>query len=186
MAAPSDRPTNEPSTRSNDSAGIVLWRERGEVVEILLAHPGGPFWAKKDEHGWSVPKGEFTPGDEPADAAARREVAEELAVEIEQELVPLAPFRAGRKRLHLFAHCLDDDPAAAAIDAALDRVDPADQHRSMVEMEWPPRSGTMQSFPEVDRVQWVPLDDAEWHLHKGQRPVVELIRRHLAERDPTR
>lgn len=143
-------------------------------MEILLAHPGGPFWAKKTEHAWSVPKGEFVPGEETAADAARREVEEELGVRIEGELTPLPSFRAGKKRLHVFAHELD--ATGGDIEVALQQIRADDRHRSMVEIEWPPRSGRTQTFPEVDRVAWVALDEADTWLHKGQRPVVEHLR----------
>lgn len=157
------------------SAGIVLWRSTGEPgeadpgsrIEILLAHPGGPFWAKKDEHAWSIPKGEFDPDEEPAWQAARREFEEELGVEPPvADAVALAPFRAGTKTLHAFAVEGGFDPSA---------ISPDDRHRSMVEIVWPPRSKQMATFPEVDRVAWTRLEEAAPKLHKGQAPLVAML-----------
>ncbi len=157
------------------TAGIVLWRRAqgarspssAETIEILVVHPGGPFWAKKDEHAWSIPKGEFDPETETALDAARREFEEETGTP-----APLGPFaeldsfRAGKKHLHAFAIEGDFDHATISAD---------DEHRSMVELEWPPRSGRRQRFPEVDRESWVPLSTASDKLHKGQRPVVDQL-----------
>lgn len=150
-----------------------MWRRgpRADVdpldIEVLLVHPGGPFWSKKDEHGWSIPKGEFDPATETALDAACREFFEELGCDVpDAPMAELVPFRAGKKKLHPFMVEGDFDA---------ERVQPDDQHRSMVEIEWPPRSGNLQRFPEVDRAQWVPLTDAESKLHKGQGPLVALI-----------
>lgn len=153
------------------SAGIVLWRRRSATsstaLEVLLAHPGGPFWAKKDEHAWSIPKGEFDPGAETAVDAARREFEEELGTACPDAttspLVTIPPFRAGRKTIHAFAVEGDFDPAA---------IDPEDRHRSLVTITWPPRSDRTIQFPEVDRVEWFSIDQATAKLHKGQAPVV--------------
>lgn len=156
------------------TAGIVLWRRTegptadGAGIEILLVHPGGPFWAKKDEHAWSIPKGEFDPDSETPEAAARREFNEEIGLQTPNgQVLVLDAFRAGKKRLHAFAVEGDLDPAV---------VQPGDTHRSMVELEWPPRSGQTQLFPEVDRAGWFDLDEAAAKLHKGQAPLVEQLR----------
>lgn len=156
------------------SAGIVLWQRRpsadATVIEILLAHPGGPFWANKDEHAWSIPKGEFDPEAETAFEAASREFEEELGmappVTAGHPPVAIPPFRAGRKTIHAFAIEADFDPAA---------IDPTDRHRSSVTITWPPRSDRTIEFPEIDRVAWCSIDDAPTKLHKGQAPVVSGI-----------
>ena len=149
------------------SAGIVLWRRRSAGLEVLLAHPGGPFWAKKDEHAWSIPKGEFDPDVEAALEAARREFKEELGTAppdvISSPPVTIPPFRAGRKTIHAFAVEGDFDPASIA---------PEDRHRSLVTMVWPPRSERTTEFPEIDRVAWFSIEQAPAKLHKGQAPVV--------------
>ncbi len=149
------------------SAGIVLWRRRSATLEVLLVHPGGPFWASKDEHAWSIPKGEFDPDVEAAVDAARREYEEELGIAPPDTTtsppVTIPPFRAGRKTIHVFAVEGDFDPTS---------IDPEDRHRSLVTMTWPPRSDRTVEFPEVDRVEWCPIDQASAKLHKGQAPVV--------------
>ena len=160
--APAARRSGHAAT---STSGVVLWRRRstGEhdgdppdgAIEILLVHPGGPFWAKKDEHAWSIPKGEFDPATETAEDAAAREFLEEIGLPVPAgEMVAIDPFRAGKKQLHAFAIQGDLDA---------DTVQPDDQHRSMVELEWPPQSGQTQKFPEIDRAAWVGLSDAvDW------------------------
>lgn len=164
------------TSASAATAGIVVWRRVRDAIdennvgciEILLVHPGGPFWANKDSHAWSVPKGEFDPDAEAPLAAAHREFTEEMGQPApEGETLPLEPFRAGKKRLYAFALEGDFD---------VDTVQPGDTHRSMVELEWPPRSGRTQRFPEVDRAAWFDLDNAADKLHKGQRPLVDQLR----------
>ncbi len=152
-----------------ESAGVVLFRRSGgddgkpgATVEILLVHPGGPFWAKKDTHGWSIPKGEFDPDTEDAEAAAFREFVEELGRPAPSaSVVALAPFRAGRKRIS--AWLVEGEFDAETIES------------NTFEMEWPPKSGQLQSFPEVDRAAWFTLEDAATKLHKGQLPIIALI-----------
>ena len=176
-------PADDPPKRSGPaaSAGIVLWRrvggdrttldhefEVGRDIEILLVHPGGPFWARKDEHAWSIPKGEFNPDDEDPRAAAQREFEEELGQPVPSgSAIELRPFQAGRKRLYPFAIEGDFD---------VDRLDPDDEHRSHVSLEWPPRSGTVIEFCEVDRAAWIHLADAPFKLHKGQAPLLTALR----------
>ncbi|MDH3303209.1 MAG: NUDIX domain-containing protein [Acidimicrobiia bacterium] len=160
------------------SAGIVLYRRSAATepvehsVEILLVHPGGPFWANKDEHGWSIPKGEFDPDAEAAADAARREFAEELGrpaptPPAEVPEVALDPFRAGRKTIHavLIAADFEPDPIVS----------------NTVEIEWPPRSGRIVEVPEIDRAEWYSLAEARTRLHKGQAPIVDLIVATLAD-----
>lgn len=160
------------------SAGIVLWRPApGTVsnraptaaeIEVLLAHPGGPFWASKDDHAWSIPKGEFDPDEEGPWDAACREFEEELGAPCpHHRATALEPFRAGKKLLHPWLVAADFDPAP---------ITPDDTHRSMAEIVWPPRSGSVVTFPEIDRVEWVPLDRAARKLHKGQTPLVDAVR----------
>ncbi len=160
------------------SAGIILYRRTADTgpveqcVEILLVHPGGPFWANKDEHGWSIPKGEFDPATEHVADAARREFAEELgrpvpAPSTDDPEVALEPFRAGRKTIHAVLIAADFQP------------DPI--RSNTVEVEWPPRSGRRIEVPEVDRAEWYRLADARTKLHKGQAPIVDLIVSALAD-----
>lgn len=151
------------------SAGLLLYRRdvAHGALEVLLVHPGGPFWAKKDEHAWSIPKGEYEP-EEDALAAARREFAEELGVEAPLgATVLLGELRqSGGKRVTAWAVEGDLDASAAVSNS--------------FEMEWPPRSGRQQSFPEVDRAEWFDLDEARTKLHKGQVPFVDLLLAALA------
>lgn len=142
------------------SAGILLFRS-GEGLEVLLAHPGGPFWARKDEGAWSIPKGEFVEGEDPADAA-RREFREELGAIVTGELIALDPVRIkSGKWIHAFA-CRGD-------------FDPRELHSNRFEIEWPPRSGRMREFPEVDRVAWFPVSAAGQKITAGQRPLLEQL-----------
>lgn len=147
------------------SAGILLYRNGPAGTEVLLVHPGGPFWAKKDQAGWSIPKGLIDAGEDP-EAAARREFAEEVGAVPPGELTLLADMKlSGSKRLLAYALEGNFDPAGLA--------------SNRFEMEWPPRSGRMRSFPEVDRAQWFGLELATAKLHLGQRTLVEILRRHL-------
>ncbi len=138
------------------------------MTEVLLGHMGGPFWAKKDAGGWSVPKGEYEP-DETPEAAARREFQEELGLPApEGEYLALGELKqSGGKVVTVWAVEADLDPG---------RVVPG-----TFEMEWPPRSGRMQEFPEVDRVAWFGLAEAEEKLLKGQRPFLVRLADRLSE-----
>jgi predicted NUDIX family NTP pyrophosphohydrolase len=147
------------------SAGIMLYRTSGEVIEVLIAHPGGPFWARKDDAAWSIPKGEYT--DEEPLVAARREFVEELGLDVpEGEVLDLGAVKqSGGKVVTAFA-----------IDADLDIADAVSND---FEMEWPPRSGTMRSFPEVDRVAWFDIETARMKLLKGQRLFLDRLLEHI-------
>jgi len=148
------------------SAGVLLYRRRGGGVEVFLVHPGGPFWARKDQAAWSIPKGELDP-DEDALDAARREFQEETGLVAEGDFQALAPLRQpGGKVVHAFALEGDADPEAV-------RSNP-------FEMEWPPRSGKLQAFPEVDRAAWLALDLAREKIHKGQVGLLDQLEAMLA------
>jgi len=137
------------------SAGILLYRRRAGVVEVFLVHPGGPFWAKKDAGAWSIPKGEFGPGEDPLEAA-KREFKEETGFAIEGTFTPLEPVRQrGGKVVHAFA--VEGDCDASAIVS------------NTFEMEWPRGSGKRRSFPEVDRAAWFSIDEAMEKINEGQR-----------------
>lgn len=143
------------------SAGLLLFRTGPAGLEVLLVHPGGPFWAKKDNGSWSIPKGELDDG-EAALAAAIREVREELGVVIAGEFRALTPVRqAGGKTVQAWAVRAEFDPAAL--------------RSQTFEMEWPPRSGRRQAFPEVDRAAWFTLDDASSKILEGQRPLIDEV-----------
>ena len=142
------------------SAGLLLYRRRG-VLEVFLVHPGGPFWAKKDAGAWSLPKGEFVEGDDPL-AAAKREFTEETGFPIDGEFRRLDPLkqRSG-KVIH-----------AWAIEADCD----ASQVRSnLFSLEWPPKSGQIQKFPEVDRAGWFSIPEARKQIIAGQVGFVDQL-----------
>ena len=144
---------------SRQSAGIVMYRRRASSIEVLLVHPGGPFWAKKDAGAWSIPKGEFGAGEAPA-TAARREFIEEIGHDPGAALVPLGIVMQSRaKVVHAFA--VEGD------------VDPVTIRSNEFEIEWPPRSGRMQAFPEVDRAGWFTLDEARAKIVAGQRAILD-------------
>lgn len=145
------------------SAGLLLWRRAaGGGVEVLLGHMGGPFWARKDEHAWSIPKGEHTDGEDPL-AAARREFAEELGlVPPDGEVTDLGEGRATKgKRIRVFA--LEAD------------LDLAGLNPGTFTMQWPPRSGQTAEFPEIDRAEWLPLEVARRKLVKGQLEFLDRL-----------
>jgi predicted NUDIX family NTP pyrophosphohydrolase len=134
---------------------VLLYRVRPGGVEVLAGHMGGPFWARKDDRAWSIPKGEYGDGEEPVDVA-RREFEEELGSPVPaDELVPLGEVRqSGGKRLTVWAAEGDLDAAAC--------------HSNTFELEWPPRSGRVQEFPEIDRAAWLPVDEARAKLVAAQ------------------
>jgi predicted NUDIX family NTP pyrophosphohydrolase len=143
------------------SAGLLLWRRRGGALEVLLVHPGGPFWRNRDLGAWSIPKGEYPPDEDP-ETAARREFAEELGTTPQDILQPLGEIRqAGGKRVIAFA--LEGDLDAGAVQS------------NEFEMEWPPRSGRMRRFPEVDRASWFALPAAREKILAGQRPLLDRL-----------
>lgn len=142
------------------SAGLLLYRRRDGRLEVFLVHPGGPFWAKKDLGSWSLPKGEPAEGEELLDTA-KRELAEETGFTAEGEFHPLPPLRQpGGKIIHAWAIEGDCDPAAL--------------RSNTFELEWPPRSGRRQTFPEVDRGEWFSLDEARRRILAGQAPFLDL------------
>jgi predicted NUDIX family NTP pyrophosphohydrolase len=144
------------------SAGLLLYRGEGDGLEVLAGHMGGPFWARKDAGAWSIPKGEYAEGEDPRTAAAR-EFAEELgAPPPPGPWIDLGEIRQSGKRVVAFAVAGDFDPATAV--------------SNTFEVEWPPRSGRMQSFPEIDRVAWFGLDVAAQKLVKAQAELLARLR----------
>lgn len=143
------------------SAGILLWRDAPTGREVWIAHMGGPFWARKDDRAWSIPKGEYDDDEDPL-AAARREFAEEMGVPApERDYVELGEYRySSGKRLIVFV-------------ADGGSFDLPEIRGGLFELEWPPRSGRMQSFPEVDRAEWVSIDDARRRLVTAQVPMLD-------------
>jgi predicted NUDIX family NTP pyrophosphohydrolase len=148
------------------SAGILLFRRGAGGAEVLLVHPGGPFWARKDLGAWSIPKGEHG-DDEDALAAARREFEEETGTALpDGPLTALGDIRQrGGKRVRAWA--LEGD------------FDPATVRSNTFELEWPPRSGRTQAFPEIDRAAWFGLDEARERLLGAQAPFLDRLREHL-------
>jgi len=149
------------------SAGLLMYRYRDGVLEVFLVHPGGPFWAKKDLGAWSLPKGEFAP-EENALAAARREFAEETGFPADGEFLPLTPLKQpSGKLIQTWAFQGDCDPGAVK--------------SNTFTMEWPPRSGRRQEFPEIDRAGWFTLKEAKDKISKGQvgflEELEEILRR---------
>ncbi|MEE6136446.1 NUDIX domain-containing protein [Mycobacterium sp. 050128] len=147
------------------SAGVLLYRTRDGVVEVLIAHPGGPFWARKDDAAWSIPKGEYGDGEDPW-TAAQREFSEELGL----------PVPAGG-RLDLGALKQPSGKVVTVFAVRAD-LDVADTRSNTFELEWPKGSGNMREFPEVDRVGWFPVAQARVKLLKGQRPYLDLLMAH--------
>ena len=143
------------------SAGIVLYRRDAHEIVVLLVHPGGPFWAGKDLGAWSIPKGEYAPGDDPHEAALR-EFEEELGVRPagEPELLGELVQRGGK---HVVAFALQG------------YLDVASVRSNMFELEWPPRSGRLQSFPEIDRAGWFSLEEARAKLLPSQLPFLDRL-----------
>lgn len=149
------------------SAGIVLHRSVGDEVEILLAHPGGPFWKNKDTNGWSIPKGIVENGEDLM-TAAKREFTEEVGVPPPPgDLVQLPTLDIGKKYLVLFALSGDLNVTEFGI---------SEMRSNTFEMEWPPKSGKLAVFPEVDKLQWFTLTQAVSKLHKSQASIVSLVR----------
>jgi predicted NUDIX family NTP pyrophosphohydrolase len=149
------------------SAGILLWRRNGGRLEVLLGHNGGPFWAKKDHGHWTVLKGEAEPGEE-LEAVARREFAEETSHELPQgPMIGLGEIvQKSGKLVVAWAVEGDLDPAAAV--------------SNTFEMEWPPRSGRVQQFPEIDRVEWFAPDEARRRLKAAQVPFLDRLEEAIA------
>lgn len=143
------------------SAGILLHRRAAGQLEILLIHPGGPFWRNKDVGAWQMPKGTVEPG-EGDEAAARREVAEELGVTVDAPLASLGAIRqSGGKVVVAFAARHDMDPATLV--------------SNTIEIDWPPRSGRKLTVPEVDEARWFGLEEARRYMLPSQAPLIERL-----------
>jgi predicted NUDIX family NTP pyrophosphohydrolase len=148
------------------SAGILLWRRRDGRIEVLLAHQGGPFWVKKDHGHWTIPKGETKPGEE-LEAVARREFAEETGHDVPNEAL-----------LHLGEITQKSGKLVVAW-AVQGNLDPSAAVSNTYEVEWPPHSGRIESFPEIDRVEWFSLD-ARLRLKAAQVPFLDRLHEALA------
>jgi predicted NUDIX family NTP pyrophosphohydrolase len=152
------------SRASHVSAGLLAFRRKGEI-EVLLAHPGGPFWSNKDANAWTIPKGLTEPGDDLL-STAKREFTEETGFRAHGEFIAMTPVKQkSGKMVHAWAIEADFDLA---------------QFKSITfEMEWPPKSGRQRRFPEVDRLGWFGLAAAEAKFHTYQRPFLQELRQRL-------
>lgn len=149
------------------SAGVLLYKLTGGEPQVLLVHPGGPFWRNRDEGAWSIPKGVMQSGETP-ESAARREFAEELGSEAMGALRSLGEIRqSGGKRV--IAFCLEGE------------FDCAELRSNQFEIEWPPKSGRLESFPEVDRAEWFALPQARGKILPGQTPLLDRLLEMLAD-----
>ncbi|MFO1152398.1 MAG: NUDIX domain-containing protein [Rhodospirillales bacterium] len=143
------------------SAGILLFRYRDDGLQVLLVHPGGPFWARKDQGAWSIPKGEFIEGEHPL-SAARREFTEETNVDVDGAFIDLGALRQpSGKVVHAWA--VEQDLDADAIES------------NRFEMEWPRGSGVLRSYPEVDKAGWFPIGMAREKILKGQAGFLDRL-----------
>jgi predicted NUDIX family NTP pyrophosphohydrolase len=149
------------------SAGILLYRGEEDAREVLLVHPGGPFWMKKDKGAWSIPKGEYAEGEDLL-LVAKREFEEELG-----SPPPVGPYRA-------LGEIKQPSRKLVAVFAVDGNFDPAMVKSNPFKLEWPPKSGRMQSFPEVDRAAWYALDEARVKIQPGQAPFLDRLRDALA------
>jgi predicted NUDIX family NTP pyrophosphohydrolase len=146
---------------SKKSAGLLLFRETSGHLEVLLAHPGGPFWSKKDEGAWSIPKGEFEEGEDPLEAA-KREFEEEMGSPMQGEAVPLGQLKQPSGKI-IYAWAVRGD------------FNPDLLKSNTFPLEWPPKSGRIQEFPEVDRAGWFPIETARQKIIKGQSGFLEQL-----------
>jgi len=147
------------------TAGILLFREAPGGLEVLLVHPGGPFWTKKDEGAWTIPKGLVDDGEDPFDAA-KREFREETGGSPDGDAIALEPVRQpSGKVIHAWALRGEFDPATLT--------------SNTFSMEWPPHSGQQREFPEVDRAGWFSMEEAGRKILKGQAPLLSELRQKL-------
>ncbi|KAA0024485.1 NUDIX domain-containing protein [Antrihabitans cavernicola] len=144
------------------SAGVLVYKVEDGALRVLIAHMGGPFWARKDEHAWSIPKGECDDGEDPRTAAAR-EYREEIGSPVPAgQLVDLGVFKQSSSK-KIAAYAVEGDVDVGGIES------------NTFDMEWPPRSGRTQSFPEIDRAEWADCATARTKLVKGQVPVLNRL-----------
>lgn len=143
------------------SAGLLLYRQSGKSVEVFLVHPGGPFWIRKDDGAWSIPKGEFADGEDTLEAA-KREFKEETGFDVEGEFEAMLPIKQSGGKL-VYAWAVQGDMDASAI------------RSNSFSMEWPPGSGQIQDFPEVDRGSWFDLNSAKRKILKSQLEFLEQL-----------
>lgn len=143
------------------SAGILLYRKIKKEVEVFLVHPGGPFWKNKDAGSWSIPKGEFTEGEDPLDAA-KREFKEETGITCEGKFVELSPVKLKSGKM-IFAWALEKE------------IDPGLVKSNYFEIEWPPKSGKKSSFPEIDKGSWFSAGEAKQKINEAQCSLIDEL-----------
>jgi predicted NUDIX family NTP pyrophosphohydrolase len=143
------------------SAGILMYKRAGKQLLLLLVHPGGPFWAKKDLGAWSIPKGEYAEGEDPL-AVAQREFCEELGAEPRGDFQPLGELVQPSRKV-VTAWAVEGD------------FDPRNLRSNTFDLEWPPKSGRKQSFPEVDRAEWFAPDEARRKILSGQSAFIDRL-----------
>jgi len=146
------------------SAGILMYQRKAGELLVLLVHPGGPFWRRRDMGAWSIPKGELNPGEDP-EGAARREFAEELGI------VPMGLLRSLGRLRQRGGKCIDAFAMEGDLDVTAVRS-------NTFKIEWPPRTGRIQSYPEVDRAAWFALPLAHQKILASQRPLLERLQEH--------
>jgi predicted NUDIX family NTP pyrophosphohydrolase len=143
------------------SAGLLLYRFHNSQLQVLLVHPGGPFWKNKDAGAWSLPKGEFAE-DEKALTAAIRETKEEIGLEVKGDFIDLSSVRMKSGKI-IYAWAVETD------------FDPAQLESNTFEMEWPPKSGKTQAFPEIDKAEWFTPEEANVKLNETQRQFLQRL-----------
>jgi len=146
---------------SKKSAGILLYRTKNKIVEVLLVHPGGPFWLRKDAGAWTIPKGELNADEEPFDAAIR-EMKEETGIILKGNFLELTPVKQKAGKL-VYAWATEQD------------VDPSEIKSNEFEIEWPPKSGRKKSFPEIDKADWFDIKTAKEKINPGQLLLIEEL-----------
>ena len=151
----------------NKSAGILLYRFREKQIEVFLVHPGGPFWAKKDLGAWSVPKGEFEPHENPLEAA-KREFKEETGFEVSGNFIELTSVKQKSGKL-IYVWASEGD------------FNPEEINSNLFEMEWPPKSGKRQAFPEVDKAMWFNVEEAKQKINAGQVPLILELEKNFSD-----
>jgi predicted NUDIX family NTP pyrophosphohydrolase len=152
---------------SQISAGILMFRLRKKTIEVLLVHPGGPFWAGKADGAWSIPKGLLEPNEEPL-AAAQREFEEETGVKVSGHFLRLSPVKTKSGKI-IEAWAIEGD------------CEPSQVRSNTFLIEWPPRSGRQREFPEIDRAAWFEINDAKKTINQGQKGLLDELQRILSE-----
>jgi len=143
------------------SAGIIVYRFRSTGLEVFLGHPGGPYWANKELDAWSFPKGEFGNDEHPLDAA-RREFEEETGKTIDGEFIKLKPYKTSSKKT-IYAWAVEGDINENTIQS------------NLFDLEWPPKSGNIQKFPEIDKGGWFNINEAKTCVHKSLVPILDEL-----------